>query len=53
MTQAYLTHPLVPPASCTDPGVGDVEVSSVHLSTPLIAHYRQVDRLQHVLVAGA
>lgn len=52
-TQPYLAHPLVSPASCTDPGVGDVEVSSVHLSTPLIAHYRQVDRLQYILMAGA
>lgn len=49
----YLTHPLVSPASGADPGVGDVEVSPVHLSTPLVAHYRQGDHLQYVLMAGA
>lgn len=32
----YLTHSLIPIASCTDLGVGDVEVPSVHLPTPLI-----------------
>lgn len=49
----YLTHSLIPLASCTDLGVGDVEVPSVHLSTPLITDNRQVDYLQCVIVAGA
>lgn len=48
----HLTHSLVFLASSTDPGVGDVEVSPVHLSTPLIAHYRQVDRLQNVFMSS-
>lgn len=41
----YLTHALVLPASRTDFGVGDMEVASVHLSTPLIVDYGEVDRL--------
>lgn len=49
----YLTHSLVPLASCTDLGVGDVEVPSVHLSAPLITDDGQVDRLQDIIVAGA
>ena len=49
----YLTHSLVPLASCTDLGAGDVEVPSVHLSAPLITDDGQVDRLQDIIVAGA
>lgn len=48
-----LTHSLIPLASCTDLGVGDVEVPSVHLPTPLITDNGQVDRLQYVIVASA
>lgn len=47
-----LTHSLIPIASCTDLGVGDVEVPSVHLFTPLITDYRQIDHLQYVIMAS-
>lgn len=52
-TTVYLTHALVSLASGTDLGVGDVEVASVHLSTPLVADNGQVHRLQYILIAGA
>lgn len=48
-----LTYSLIPLASCTDLGVGDVEVPSVHLSTLLITDNGQVDRLQYVIMASA
>lgn len=41
----YLTHSLIPLASCTDLSVGDVNVPSMHVSTPLVADNGQVDRL--------
>lgn len=47
-----LTHSFIPLASCTDLGVGDVEVPSVHLSTPVIADNWQIDHFQKVVVAG-
>lgn len=37
-----LTHSLIPSPACTDLGVGDVEVASVHLSTPATAHNGQI-----------
>lgn len=49
----YLTHSLIPPASCADLGVGDEKVPSVHLSAPLVADYRQVHSLQYVVMACA
>lgn len=49
----YLTHSLIPLASRTDLGVGDVQAPAVHLSTPLITDYRQVDSLQDIIMAGA
>lgn len=49
----YLTHSLIPPASCADLGVGDEKVASVHLSTPLVTDYRQVHGLQYVVVTRA
>ena len=53
LVTVYLTHSLIPPASCTDLGVADVEVPSVHFSTPLVADDGQVDHFQYIVMSGA
>lgn len=49
----YLTNSLIPLASCTYLGVGDVEVPPVHFSTPLVTDNGQVHRLQYIVMPSA